>query len=173
MSEKSGLINTDILFNSIRILVLISKFESRKSFELNLEKIMYFDFYLRFPNTMVRDKKIKELTKYNFDEHYSHYHWKPNRDKYHVFIRYLLSKSLINKVILNNKFCYRISSKGKEFINNLKSDYYNKIDVIANYIKSDISRLSNKKIEQEIINKSINIEDTDHLKEVLFDDSED
>jgi hypothetical protein len=173
MIEKLGLINSDIIFNSIRILILISKFESTKSFELNIDKIMYFDFYLKFPKTMIGNERISELTNYNFDEYYSHYHWKPDMDKYNVFIRFLLAKSLINRVILNNKFCYRINSKGKSFLKNLDSNYAKKVDFIAKYIKSDISKLSNKKIEKQIIDKSVKIRDKEYLSEVLFNDSED
>ena len=111
MDDKRRVINSEILLNAARMLVLISKFDNNNS--INLNKIMLYDFYMKFPKTMIEDSSIYDYD-YDFYEFYSYYHWRPDREKYQLFIRYLLGKALINKHIKNNEFCYQINENGKK-----------------------------------------------------------
>lgn len=150
MIKELNLVNSDLILNSIRLLILLSKFESQKAFKMNINKIMLFDFYMKFPKTMIPSQN-KDLKGQDFNEFYSFYHWQPDRDQYHQFIRYLLSKRLIDKKIISNDFIYQINDKGKSVIERLESDYSKQLDAIADYIKKEVSKLSDTKIEEDIL----------------------
>lgn len=150
MIKELNLVNSDLILNSTRLLILLSKFESRKAFKMNINKIMLFDFYMKFPKTMI-PSATKDIKGQDFNEFYSFYHWQPDRDQYHQFIRYLLSKKLIEKKIISNDFIYQINDRGKSVIERLESDYSKQLDAISDYIKKEISKLSDEKIEEDII----------------------
>ncbi|MBN8211090.1 hypothetical protein JI666_20350 [Bacillus sp. NTK071] len=153
MIKELNLVNSDLILNSTRVLILISKFESRKAFKLNATKIMLYDFYMKFPQTML-PKEIDISTEEDFNEFYSFFHSRPDREEYQLYIRYLLGKRLVDRVVIENDFCYRINDRGKEVIYNLKSDYSMELDKIAEYIKKDVSKLSETLIEETILRMS-------------------
>lgn len=150
MIKELNIVNSDLILNSIRLLILLSKFETRKTFKMNINKIMLFDFYMKFPKTMIpsADKDLKEQ---DFNEFYSFYHWQPDRDKYRQFIRYLLSKKLIDKKIISSDFIYQINDRGKSVVESLESDYSKQLSAIAIHIKIEVSKLSDAKIEEDIL----------------------
>jgi len=150
MIRELNLVNGDLILNSTRVLIIISKFETRKTFKMNINKIMLYDFYMKFPKTMIPNE-VKGMKEYDFNEYYSFYHWQPDREQYHLFLRYLLSKKLIDKKILNNDFCYQINDRGKEVISRLEGDYSKQLEIIAEYIKKEVSKLSDLKIEENIL----------------------
>ncbi|WP_427137323.1 ABC-three component system middle component 2 [Psychrobacillus psychrodurans] len=157
MNKDLDKVNSDLILNSTRLLILLSKYETKKSFKMNINKIMLLDFYMKFPKTMISNEVIIKK-KYDFNEYYSFYHWQPDRDLYNFFLRYLLSKRLIEKKIIKNDFIYFITRKGIETILSLKSDYSNQLHIIANYVKKNVSILSDEKIEETIIKKSFSEE---------------
>lgn len=155
MIKELNLVNSDLILNSSRILILLSKFETKKSFKLNANKIMLYDFYMKFPNTMLPngDHLLKSE---DFNEHYSYFHSEPDLEEYQLYIRYLLSKKLIERVILKNEFCYRINPRGIEALKNFETSYSTELHKIAEYIKKEISKLSETNIEQSIIDMALN-----------------
>ncbi|MEC0228746.1 ABC-three component system middle component 2 [Paenibacillus alba] len=152
MNNRITSINSEIVLNVTRMLILLAKFNNQKSVKITLDKIMLYDFYMKYPSVMV--DQDKEELKIDFSDYYSFYHWKPDRELYHQFLRYLVSKKLISRVISSNEFCYIISDAGLEVVNSLNSSYAQTLVETADYIKKNISRLSDSKIESEIINKS-------------------
>ncbi|MDI0273535.1 hypothetical protein QGQ84_08085 [Bacillus safensis] len=153
MSELN-LVNRDLILNSTRILILISKFATRKTFKLNLYKIMLYDFYMKFPQTML-PREIRNNNSKDFNEFYSYFHWQPDRDEYNLYLRYLIGKKLIDKVIIGSDLCYRINERGISVLKSLESSYSYELNSIADYIKKEISKLSDSIIESKIVNQSL------------------
>lgn len=151
------------IIDSIRILILISAFENKKSksFKLTENKIKLYDYYLRFPSTMLEDKPAKVRFKNNFDEYYSFFHWKPDVIRYRKVINYLTAKDLIRLEFEKNGIFYLVTEKGTELINSMQSKYKNDLCEIALIIVKYISKISDKKLEEEILAK------TNLLKRVL------
>lgn len=137
--------NNDLLIDATRILILTSFFEKKG---LIIDKIMLYDFYMKFPSTMIEEKKE------SFYEYYSFFHWKPDRETYQKLLNYLLAKRLIDREIIDKKFHYKISVRGIELTEKLQSEYAIKLSVIGKYINNTISKRSDSQVELEIINKS-------------------
>jgi hypothetical protein len=152
MNETSKFFS-DLISNSLRLLILISKFEKRKSFRLNIEKIMLYDFYMKFPKTMINDEDLIGSFSETFLESYSYFHWKPNRERYRQFLNFLLSKDIIAREIIQNDFCYRINQKGLSIISQLNTDYAKRLSKIGDYVYKNISKLSDENIEKDILSK--------------------
>ncbi|HFK1456668.1 TPA: ABC-three component system middle component 2 [Bacillus cereus] len=152
MIEELNLVNRDLILNSTRILILIAEFDSKKSFKMNLNRIMLYDFYMKFPRTMLPKEEIQEEQR-DFNEFYSFFHWQPDRTEYNLYLRYLLSKNLIQRKIIDNDFSFRINELGKEVLEKMKSTYATELGSIAKYIKKELSKLSDTKVESMIIEK--------------------
>jgi len=144
---------SNLIMDSMRLLILISKFEYRKTFKLTLDKIMLYDFYMKFPDIMLTNKEEREYIDSSFEDVYSYYHWKPNQDQYISTINYLISKKLIIRNIEDSKFCYLITDLGEEFISGLTSKYKIKLDSAAKDIRQMISKLSDDAVEKDILEK--------------------
>lgn len=153
MIKDLNILHSDLILNSARILVLLSKFRKIKTSKMNMDKIMLLDFYMKFPRTMIEENTLK----YDFDDFYSFYHWKPDRDQYNLILNYLLSKRLIEKRIMKKDFIYSITDDGINAISDFESTYYIKLEMVADYIKKHISKLSNESIEKIILEKSLKI----------------
>ncbi|TDL80961.1 ABC-three component system middle component 2 [Peribacillus frigoritolerans] len=152
MIEELNLVNRDIILNSTRLLILISEFDSKKSFKMNINRIMLYDFFMKFPRTMLPNKEIQGDQK-DFNEFYSFFHWQPDREEYNLYLRYLLSKKLIQRKIVDNDFCFRINEMGKDVIEKMESSYAVELGRVAMYIKKELTKLSDTKVESMIIEK--------------------
>lgn len=138
-----------LIIEGLRILILISKFEYRKSFKLTIDKIMLYDYYMKFPKTMIE----KDSKEYSFYEYYAFYHWKPNYKQYIDTIRFLLSKGLIqHKEYITNNNCL-ITEIGLDLVNNLKNPYKQSLGEYAKFIRKSISNKSDKEVERIILDK--------------------
>lgn len=164
MIKELNLLHSDLVLNSGRLLILLSKFHRAKSYKMNLDKIMILDFYMKFPTKMINQDKL-DSEAYDFNDVYSYFHWKPDRDQYNLFLNYLISKRLITLEIVKKDFIYFISEDGLEMISNFQSIYYKKLNSTADYIKKNISNQSDEKLEAQIFEKSLNIID----KEITHD----
>jgi hypothetical protein len=151
----------DFIIDSIRLLILISVFKDKKSFKLTDTKIKLFDYYLKFPATMLEEESVKISLRKNFDEYYAFFHWKPDIVRYRKTINYLLAKDLIIKEAKENDNCYIVTDKGIELINSMHAKYKNDLSELSLYIEKNISKMSDTKIEEEILRR------TNLLKRVL------
>lgn len=156
MGKCNQTVISNLIMDSLRLLILISKFEYRKTFKLTLDKIILYDYFMKFPNTMLNDNEYVTISETDFYEYYSYYHWKPNQNEYLEILNYLMSKGLIDRQIEGNKFFYLSTNDGNDLVNSIQSYYKIKLDKIATFVKSNISKLSESQTENLILEK-INI----------------
>lgn len=82
---------SDYVNDAVRVLVLLNAVKDRKSIKATENKIKLFDYYLKFPCTMLsNDFQITQ--QWNFDEYYAFFHWKPNLVRYRQSLNYLRAK---------------------------------------------------------------------------------
>lgn len=151
--KRTTEINSELILNAIRLLILLSNFANQKTVKTTLDKIMLFDFYMKYPRVMIDDAEFDD--QFSYYDYYSYYHWKPNREEYHLYLRYLSAKRLISRSILSNEFIYQITKDGTDVIEGLNSSYSVSLKSVALHIKKHVSKLSDTKIETEIIKRSL------------------
>jgi len=137
----------DFYLTMIRVLELTAVFKDTK-YKLSQKRIVLFDFYLRFPSTMSDDGMIE-----NFDEKYSFYHWKPNYAIYDVVIGILISRGLVVEIEVDNGRSYKITNNGLEALKKMNCAYIYQLRKTGKYIVNSLSKLSEKKIDDDIIKK--------------------
>lgn len=150
MKDERISLHSDLLFNSMRILILLFELNKKKSVKLTFEKIITYDFYLKFPKTMLSDYLSEMQLTNNFTEYYSYYHWTANRDRYHNFLGCLIGKNLVNRKLDGTAFLYEITDSGKELVDGLNSDYAKELLKIAEVIRTKNAELSEQKIQDRI-----------------------
>ena len=144
----------ELILNAMRILTLLEAFKKNKTYQMSFDKIILFDFYMKFPQTMIRDNN--DISKFDFEELYSFFHAHPDRDNYHRILNFILSKKLIAKDILNSSFVYKITDLGVEVVDNIKNPFSERMRANALIIKKTVSKMSDTKIKQQINSKSLN-----------------
>lgn len=152
MTEKTE-INSELILHVSRILVLLSFFSNQKSVKTTLDKIMLFDFYMKYPSIMIDDEEL--IQAFSYYDYYAYYHWKPDREEYQQYLRYLIAKRLVAREISSNEFIYTITANGLQITEEMTSSYSHSLKSVAAYIKKHISKLSDTKIELDIVSKSI------------------
>ena len=113
---------SDYVNDAVRVLVLLNAVKDRKSIKATENKIKLFDYYLKFPCTMLsNDFQITQ--QWNFDEYYAFFHWKPNLVRYRQSLNYLRAKGLIEIFCENwqNPVKQRITP---HFLTTRHSNYY-------------------------------------------------
>lgn len=144
----------DFVIDSIRVLILILAFKDKKNYKLTDNKIKLYDYYLKFPVTMLGDEELKANVRQNFDEYYAFFHWKPDLIRYRKTIDFLLAKDLITIEIKEDDRCYIVTSKGVELLNTMKSKYKNNLVEFSLFVQKKISKMSDKKIEEDILKRT-------------------
>jgi hypothetical protein len=144
----------ELILSSMRILNLLEVFKKNKTYSMTFDKVILFDFYMRFPQTMIQEKKDKN--EFDFEELYSFYHSQPDRDNYRLVTNYLISKKLITKDIIGSSFLYKISNTGIQMVNEIDNPFAHRMKENALLIKKDISKLSESKLREVINSKSLN-----------------
>lgn len=142
---------TDYIYDSLRILTLVCAWTKSKSFALTENKIRLYDYYLKFPSTMLGNDENR-----NIDEYYSFFHWQPDIVKYRKILYFLISKGLITREYRDD-VCYQITDLGSSLLNSLSN---NKVIICwtnqSSSIAKTIGKKSDSEIDREIKNK-INI----------------
>lgn len=138
----------DYINDSIRILILLKNSKSRKSIKMNEYKIKLYDYYLKFPYTMMgTDAETYEFEE-NIDEYYSFFHWQPDLIKYRQALNYLMSKGFIIK---DNESNYKITEIGEEVFQKIDNDYFRRLNgFCSEFVIPKVSKLSDKKIDEDI-----------------------
>lgn len=144
----------ELVLSSMRILNLLESFKKNKSYTMTFDKVILFDFYMRFPQTMIQEKKDKN--KFDFEELYSFYHSHPDRENYILVTNYLISKKLITKTIIGSSFIYKITEIGIDMVNEIDNPFAHRMKENAFLIKKNISKLSELKLREIINSKSLN-----------------
>lgn len=135
----------DFNLTLIRVLKIIDIFKDKEKFFLTLRKVVLFDYYMRFPFMTDEDRE-----KQNFDDKYAFYFWQPNYSLYEAALAVLCSK----KLIACSEDHYYIERKGIEALCNMDCAYMNTLSNTGQYILNTIIKMSDKKIEEDILNKS-------------------
>ena len=144
----------EFLNSYMRILTLLFGFKDKSSFQMTFDKLILYDFYIKYPVTMFGEfENAKNL---DFEELYSFYHSEPDRDNYHKILKFLIAKRLIDRKIIKGSFVYQITNLGVELILSIKSTYSDKLIKYALKISKTVSKLSDFKVKEEIHSKAIN-----------------
>jgi hypothetical protein len=136
----------------MRVLTLLYGFKDRKSFQMTFDKLILYDFYLKYPATMFGESE--KMKNYDFEELFSFYHSEPDRDNYHKMVCFLIAKNLVNKLISNGSYIYHITDLGKEIISGIESPYGSRLIEYSKQISKRISKLSDLKVKEAIHIKS-------------------
>ena len=100
---------TDYINDAVRILILLNASKSRKSLAMTERKIMLFDYYLKFPHTMLGDLSEISCDLQTLDEYYAFFHWQPDIIRYRRSINYLIAKGFVEKLFDKNQTLLRIT----------------------------------------------------------------
>ena len=142
-------INGDkLIIASLRVLILIAQFEYRKSYKLTIDKIMLYDYYMKFPKTMIEQDK-----EYSFNEYYAFYHWKPDYREYMEIINFLLSRNLIDKDDYIKRGNCLITETGTWIVTNMQGEYKQLLEKISLYLRRNIASKPDKEVEKIILGK--------------------
>lgn len=136
---------SDFYLTLIRVLKIVDTFKYKEKYLLTKKRIVMFDFYMRFP--FMTDE---EREKQNFDEKYAFYFWKPNYSLYEAVLAILISKEFVSCEDGN----FHIKEKGEEVLGNMKCEYMEALSEAGKYILNTVTKMSEKRIEEDIIKKS-------------------
>lgn len=141
----------DYINDSVRLLIILETSSRIKpTHQITENRIMLYDYYLRFPHTMLRNTLIHDESKANFDEHYAFFHWKPDVIRYRSNLNYLIAKGLIDKCLDGSNLFFVVSPQGIEALQKMKSRYKQRLSNLADGAFPGIIKLSDKRIEEDI-----------------------
>ena len=145
----------DYINDSVRLLIVLETANrSKPTHRITESRIKLYDYYLKFPHTMFDDDLVRDETKENFDEYYAFFHWKPDVVRYRSNLNYLIARGLIEKKMEGTDLFYAICPMGVESLSRMKSGYKQRLVVLAEKFFPAVSKLSDKKIEEDIAKKT-------------------
>ena len=145
---------TDYINDAVRILILLNASKSRKSLIMTERKIMLFDYYLKFPQTMLSDLTDMSCDLQTLDEYYAFFHWQPDIIRYRRSINYLIAKGFVEKGLDKNQTVVSITDLGEKVVGQINSTYKNRMEKLTLTFLPMVAKLSDSKIEGQIRNKS-------------------
>ena len=145
---------SDYINDSVRILIILGAVKDKKASDMTEQRIMLYDYYLKFPHTMMDsfDGSLIELQ--TLDEYYSFFHWQPDIIRYRQSINYLISKGFIEKKAGNKHPFFLITERGSEALSRVNSQYKSRMEKQMHDLVPSITKLSNTKIDTIIRQKS-------------------
>ncbi len=144
---------SDYITDCVRVLVLIDAVEKHKTIKLTDSKIKLYDYYYKFPYTMLGDQVKEYGVELNVDEYYSFFHWQPDIIKYRQIMNYLMAKGFIKSTDNGDKV-YSITDMGKEALNKIENPYKDRLISLSDLIMKTVKQLSDTKINEEIRHKT-------------------
>lgn len=145
---------TDYINDAVRILILLNAAKNRKSLVMTERKIMLFDYYLKFPHTMLSDLADMPCDLQTLDEYYAFFHWQPDIIRYRRSINYLIAKGFLEKGFDKNQTVLRITCLGEEVVGQISSTYKNRMEKLILILLPVVAKLSDSRIEEQIRKKS-------------------
>lgn len=145
---------TDFVNDSVRILILLNATKAHNCLSMTDRKIMLFDYYLKFPNTMLSDTNQSLYKLQSLDEYYAFFHWQPDIIRYRQSLNYLMAKGFIEKSLEKKYPLYKITDCGQEAVEKIKSPYKTRLESIISDFLPLISKSSDTRIEEQIRTKS-------------------
>lgn len=128
--------------------------KDRKSLAMTERKLMLFDYFLKFPRTMLGDLTDVSSDLQTLDEYYAFFHWQPDIIRYRRCINYLISKGFAEKRFDKNQTVLCITSRGQEALGQINTAYKTRMEKLASTFLPKVSKLSESKIEEQIRIKS-------------------
>ncbi|MDR1410418.1 MAG: hypothetical protein LBJ12_09235 [Oscillospiraceae bacterium] len=152
----SGVLNfSEYIDDAVRLLIIIEALNRIKPTQKVTEtRIKLFDYYLKFPHTMFDESIAVDGIKSNFDEYYAFFHWKPDVVKYRGSLNFLIAKGFVEKRLEDTNLFFTICPQGAEALSKMKSGYKQRLTSLAELAIPLISKLTDKKIEEEIMKKA-------------------
>lgn len=148
-------VNLSEYINDItRVLIILDVSNNYKSIKLTERKIELYDFFLRFPRTMTIADAPHETQAWSFEEYYSFFHWQPDIIRYRQALNYLIAKGFAIKELVDTAVVYRITDLGKTVLDKLNNPYKDRLVELMTNNAVQLSKLSDKKIEELIQEKS-------------------
>ena len=144
---------SDYITDCVRVLVLIDSAGKYKTIKLTDNRIKLYDYYYKFPYTMLGDEVKEYGVELNVDEYYSFFHWQPEIIKYRQIINYLIAKGFVKSTDNNDKV-YSITDIGKEVLNKIENPYKDRLLNLSDLIMKTVKQLSDTKINEEIRRKN-------------------
>ena len=144
---------SDYITDCVRVLVLIDSAGKYKTIKLTDNRIKLYDYYYKFPYTMLGDEVKEYGVELNVDEYYSFFHWQPDIIKYRQIINYLIAKGFVKSTDNNDKV-YSITDIGKEVLNKIENPYKDRLLNLSDLIMKTVKQLSDTKINEEIRRKN-------------------
>lgn len=145
---------TDFVNDSVRILILLNATKVQNSSCMTDRRIMLFDYYIKFPNTMLSDIEQSSHELQTLDEYYAFFHWQPDIIRYRQSLNYLMAKGFIEKSVENKNPVYKITDCGQGVVEKINSSYKTRLETIISDVLPLISKLSDARIENQIRAKS-------------------
>ncbi len=145
---------TDYINDSVRILILLNSTKNRKALVMTERKIMLFDYYLKFPHTMLGDLTDRTFDNQTLDEYYAFFHWQPDIIRYRRSINYLIAKGFVEKRFDKKQTGLSITCLGEEVVGQINTTYKNRMEKLTLIFLPMVAKLSDTKIEEQIRNKS-------------------
>ncbi len=145
---------SDYINDAVRILILLDSVKDRKSLKMTESRIKLYDYFLKFPCTMLGSDLQNLGTKWNFDEYYAFFHWQPDLIRYRQSLNYLIAKGFIEKSLADSTILYTINDLGIEALNHIENSYKSDLIELAKNFIPKVEKLSDSKIEQLIREKS-------------------
>ena len=145
---------TDYINDSVRLLIILETVGRLKpSIKVTESKIKLYDFYLKFPCTMLAELSVRNEAKANFDEFYAFFHWKPDVVRYRSNLNYLIAKGLIEKRVDGNDLFFVVCPQGVDALTKMKSGFKQRLVELAAIAVPVVSKLSDKKVEEAIADR--------------------
>jgi len=145
---------SEYINDAVRILILLDAVKERKSVKMTDSKIKLYDYYLKFPCTMLGDDIQEFNLQWNFDEYYAFFHSQPDLVRYRQRLNYLLAKGLINIQIESNNSLFKINELGINALNSIDNPYKSKLTALAAIFIPVVIKFSDSKIGHIISEKS-------------------
>lgn len=145
---------TDYINDAVRIIILLNATKHRKSLVMTERKIMLFDYYLKFPHTMLSDFTDTSCDLQTLDEYYAFFHWQPDIIRYRRSINYLIAKGFVEKKFEKKQTVLSITCLGEEVARQINTTYKNRMEKHILTFLPLVENLSDSKIEEQIRKKS-------------------
>ncbi|HBE2214511.1 TPA: hypothetical protein PJH31_000751 [Enterococcus faecalis] len=137
-----GVTYKEYLLTLIRIITFLDYLGKDHKKNTSQERIVLYDFFLRYPE-FLDIRKIED-----FDTKYSYFHWKPNYRLYAAVLTDAQARCLVKYKTESRS--YIPTQLGSEFIRGMSNSYIGNLIETSKYVEKNICKLSNKAINEKI-----------------------
>lgn len=143
-----------VIFNSARLLLLLKVVEDLKITDgVDLERLSYYDFFAANPFLMIpeHDPLTLEIELLGFESNTIGYssssqRYSTKRSHLKQYLSLLLAKELIDISNIDGKLYYRITTKGIDLVNEMKTMYAQAYEKSVIIVIDKLKRMSDKRL---------------------------